>query len=88
MPATEPSLSDLLAEVRQVRRMSAALLCGRDAAAFLGMDRTSFYRRVAAGVIPKAVRVGNGPRRWRRAELEKFVGALKPARNKVAEIGP
>ncbi|TWT41785.1 Prophage CP4-57 regulatory protein (AlpA) [Phycisphaerae bacterium RAS1] len=49
------------------------LLRAAEAAALLGLKKTSFYGKLSQGVIPAPIRIGGGDPRWRRAELEQWV---------------
>lgn len=44
------------------------LLTDREAAIWLGLSRATFWRRVADGTFPAALKIG-GSTRWRRDEL-------------------
>jgi predicted DNA-binding transcriptional regulator AlpA len=67
------TLDTVLAELRAIRRVleaqAAELLDARGAAALLGLSRSSFFRLVASGKLPKPIRFGEQLRRWRRAAL-------------------
>jgi excisionase family DNA binding protein len=45
------------------------LLAVGDAARLLGLSRSTFFRLVAAGKLPKPIRLGEQLRRWRRSAL-------------------
>lgn len=45
------------------------------AAAMLSMGRSTFWREVASGTLPRPVRVG-GLTRWRVADLQQYVAGL------------
>jgi predicted DNA-binding transcriptional regulator AlpA len=47
---------------------SALLLSDNTAAAWLGISRATFWRRVADGTLPRPIRLG-GATRWRQDEL-------------------
>lgn len=46
----------------------AYLMADHTAAAFLGISRATFWRRVADGTFPKPIKIG-GATRWRRSDL-------------------
>jgi predicted DNA-binding transcriptional regulator AlpA len=60
---------------------------GAGAAAFLGLSVSEFYRIVAAGDLPAAVRFAGSTRsRWRRKDLERALDRMKPAAPKAKRI--
>ena len=58
-------------------KSKAMLVSAEDAAAIVGVSRTSFYRMASRPEFPAPVRVVLGGRWWRRADLESFVSKLK-----------
>jgi predicted DNA-binding transcriptional regulator AlpA len=50
--------------------------------AFIGVTRANWYRMRSAGELPDPVEVPGGELMWRRADLEKWVARLKPARRR------
>jgi predicted DNA-binding transcriptional regulator AlpA len=67
---------EVLAELRAVRRAieaqaagPAELLDADGAAALLGLSRSTFFRLVAMGKLPKPIELGTQLRRWRRSAL-------------------
>jgi predicted DNA-binding transcriptional regulator AlpA len=69
-------------EVSRWRRgFRSLLLRARDAAAFLGVSRSEFYRMDATGQVPSPVRFGK-LKRWSRLELREWVAKRCPARDK------
>lgn len=96
MSADTTTPADPLAEVvdllREIRDWLAdrpadatppALLTQDQAAAYLGMSRSAWYRAVAAGEVPWPVELpgGTGPR-VRLRDLERYVERLKARRRK------
>lgn len=80
----DPTLADVLAEVRLLRKELAARPAGRlmragTAAAYLGLTRRSFYRLVAAGRLPEGVEVGVG-KRWDVRQLDRYADACRTRR--------
>jgi len=74
----------LPAAVRQVldvvngdRPPKAELLGVDDVAATIGVSVRSVWRLVSGGHLPEPVRVGRAAR-WRRRDVERFLGSLKP----------
>jgi predicted DNA-binding transcriptional regulator AlpA len=76
-PAT---LDAVLGELRRIRcavqAQAAELLDARAAATMLGLSRSTFFRLVAAGKLPKPIRLGEQLRRWRRRTLLDALDAL------------
>lgn len=59
-----------------------ALLIGvGELSELLGLGRSSIYRHLDAGKLPEPIRIG-GSVRWRKAEIEAWVSAGCPARNR------
>ena len=80
------TLEDVLAEVRRLRkalaeRPAGRMLRARAAAAYLGTSRASFYRLVARGLLPDAVRTDVG-RRWDVKQLDKYADACAKRRRR------
>jgi len=77
----EVSLADVVHELRQLRAavtsQQAELLTGKQAAKFLGISVASLYRLAASTPALRAVTVGQGAKRWRRADLQKYVSELR-----------
>jgi excisionase family DNA binding protein len=59
------------------------LLDARQVAEALGVGRATFYRKLAAGCLPRPVRIGGMPR-WRRTEIQAWVEAVCPPRSRWA----
>lgn len=55
------------------------LLRDTDAAALLSCSRSTFWRRVADGTIPRPIRLG-GISRWRAADIERAVAEAEEKR--------
>jgi predicted DNA-binding transcriptional regulator AlpA len=55
------------------------LLTARQVYELLGLDKRSFYRELAAGRIPKPIRVGLNRTRWRSDDLRKWMDSLAAA---------
>jgi|AACY02.2.fsa_nt_gi Predicted transcriptional regulator len=62
---------------------AALLLSDHAAAAWLGMSRATFWRRVTDGTFPQPIRIGRSTR-WRRDELQAAVDALTAAQRGAA----
>ncbi len=71
-------LAELPAKVAEAARLPA-LIAQEDVPGYVGVSRPVMFRLIAAGKFPKAVDAGGG-RKFRRADLDKWVAALKPAR--------
>lgn len=61
----------------------AFLLSDNTSAAFLGISRATFWRRVKDGVLPKPIKLG-GVTRWRRSELIAAVDRVTAERDAEA----
>lgn len=61
--------------------VEAALVDADAAAAMCGIHRATWYKAVSNGKAPASVRIG-GVVRWRRTELEEWIAAGCPARQK------
>ena len=76
----DASLADVVRELRALRSTLVAghaeLLTAAQAARFLGVGRSTFYRIVAAELGLKPVRMAGG-KRWRRADLQAYVDRLR-----------
>lgn len=88
-PPSEPialveQLADrIVAALREAASPVPMLLDAEQAAAYAGVSRSGWYRLVAAGVIPQAIRIeGVGPR-WRRSDIDRWVERLRPSRKLV-----
>ena len=57
------------------------LIDAKEAAALCGMSRTTWYKLVASGKAPSPVKLGMLAR-WRRNELDDWIAAGCPARQK------
>jgi excisionase family DNA binding protein len=64
----------------------ALLITDDQAAALLGLSRSTFWRRVADRSLPRPLRIG-GATRWRRQEIEAFVQTLADKRDASAKRG-
>jgi hypothetical protein len=91
-PTTSPDpLAGILGLLRDMRdglaaksaEVQPALLTHEQAATYLGMSRSAWFRALAAGQVPAPVDVpgGTGPR-VRLRDLEEFVKMLKVRRRK------
>ena len=56
------------------------LLSQPDAWAYLGLPRSTWFRLRSAGKLPSPVNVPSGGLFWRRADLDRWTGNLKPSR--------
>ena len=65
----------------------ALLITDDQAAALLGLSRSTFWRRVADRSLPRPVRIG-GATRWWREEIESFVQSLASKRDAAAKRSP
>jgi predicted DNA-binding transcriptional regulator AlpA len=65
---------------------AAMLLTAEQAAAFCGMSRSVWYKYLAAGKIPRPVKIGSLAR-WRKDELAAWIAAGCPSRDKWDAIG-
>src|ERR1043165_3136167 len=79
--ASEPAtLDDLLRELRLLRGVlssqSAELLPAKAASRLLGISVASLYRIAASDEKMRPVKVGTGSKRWRRADLQKYISGL------------
>jgi predicted DNA-binding transcriptional regulator AlpA len=57
------------------------LVDAREAATLCGMSRAAWYKQLSSGKIPRPVKIGSISR-WRRRELERWIDAGCPARQK------
>lgn len=71
-------LADLPAKVAEAV-CRPALIAQEDVPGYVGISRPTMFRLIAAGKFPKAVDAGGG-KKFRRADLDKWVAGLKPAR--------
>lgn len=62
---------------------SDKLIRDRDAAAALGVSKTTFWRRVNDGTVPAPVKIG-GSTRWLSSEIQAVIEQAKAARAKAA----
>ena len=60
------------------------LLCGEEAAEFVGVSRSEFYRLDSMGVTPSPVQLGK-VKRWSRQSLEQWVAEGCPPRHRSQE---
>jgi predicted DNA-binding transcriptional regulator AlpA len=67
---TEEELKELEKKVQDI--ISKDCLSPGEAAEYLNMSRTTFYRRVAAGEIPKGHKEKYKPKYWSKIELDIF----------------
>ncbi len=58
----------------------SVLLDAREAWTLCGLSKSSWYKHLAAGRIPRPVKIG-GALRWRREELLRWIDAGCPARS-------
>ena len=61
------------------------LIDARAAWTLCGLSKSSWYKNLSCGRIPRPVKIG-GALRWRRRELEEWIAAGCPARS-VWEVG-
>ncbi len=77
----EITLADVLQELRQIRTVLASgqaeLLTAKQAARLLGISVASLYRLAAANAKLKPITVGHGSKRWRRADLQRYVAECR-----------
>lgn len=59
------------------------LIRDKDAAAMIGASVSTFWRRVADGTIPPAIKIG-GMSRWRRSEIEAVIAHAAAQRDTEA----
>lgn len=59
------------------------LLKDHDAAAALGVSKTTFWRRVKDGTVPKPVKIGASTR-WPQSEILAVIERAKAARSEAA----
>jgi len=81
VPAAPPDAVPVQIEVEA----APLVLTARDAAALLKIGKSTFLRLHAAGKVPQPVRFGRSVR-WRRAEIEAWVAAGAPSRDKWARL--
>ena len=58
----------------------AELMSDQSSAAWLGLSRATFWRRVADGTLPRPIRLG-GRTLWRRSELRAVIDNLAAERD-------
>lgn len=56
------------------------LIDAREAWTLCGLSKSSWYKNLASGRIPRPVKIG-GALRWRRRELDDWIAAGCPARS-------
>ena len=56
----------------------------QSSAAWLGLSRATFWRRVADGTLPRPIRLG-GRTLWRRSELRAVIDNLAATRDRNPE---
>lgn len=81
-------IAAVVAALREHVRPLPQLLDQPDAMRYVGLARSTWFRLRSADEIPPPVTIpGTGPR-WRRADLDKWLAKLKPARRKsrAAEV--
>jgi predicted DNA-binding transcriptional regulator AlpA len=66
----------------QPQPISPALLTLPELSVYIGRAVSSIYRDVALGHIPASVRIGGGRQLWRRQEIDAWLEAGCPARDK------
>lgn len=60
------------------------LLSAKETTIFLGMSRTTLWRRTRSGALPAPLRVA-GLTRWRRSELLAFLDEAGASRDRCAQ---
>lgn len=61
------------------------LIAAREAAARLGMAKSTFWAAVRRGVIPPAIKFGPSTSRWRSSEIDQVIAdAERASRGKTA----
>lgn len=68
---------------KDIPPQKALLITDHQAAALLGLSRSTFWRRVADRSLPRPLRIG-GATRWRREEIAAFVENLADERDAAA----
>lgn len=51
-----------------------------ECAAMLGCSKATFWRRLAEGIVPPAIKIG-GTSRWRRSDIEKVIAKAEAERS-------
>jgi predicted DNA-binding transcriptional regulator AlpA len=76
----EGEITDVVGELRAIRAIlsdqTAELMRGKAAARFLGVSLATLYRMASANPLLRPVCVGTGCKRWRRADLQRYVSEL------------
>ncbi len=62
----------------------AELMSDQSSAAWLGLSRATFWRRVADGTLPRPIRLG-GRTLWQRSELRAIIDNLAAERDRNPE---
>jgi excisionase family DNA binding protein len=83
-PDSEPAtLSDLLAELRRVRHAIESQAAGpaewldiRSVCALTSLPRSTVYRLIALGRLPRPAHLGRQARRWSRTEVLRAMQAM------------
>jgi excisionase family DNA binding protein len=83
-PDSEPAtLSDLLAELRRVRRAIESQAAGpsewlklHGVCALTSLPKSTVYRLIALGRLPRPAQVGRQTRRWSRTEVLRAMHAM------------
>lgn len=56
-----------------VTRPSNPIIRPRDAAAYLGIGRSTLYRLIESGALPRPIRLSSQVTGWRMSTLESFI---------------
>ncbi len=62
-----------------MEQMECVLLSAKEAWTLCGLSKSSWYKNLALGLIPRPVKIG-GALRWRREELLHWIDTGCPAR--------
>lgn len=69
-------------DIPDVHGFPAIMLDSIQAAQLLGVARSTFWKLYSQGLVPEPVRLSDRVVRWRKAEMEAWVGAGCPPREK------
>ncbi len=69
---------DLILET--VAKPTAQLLDQPAAMGYCGLKRSGWFRLKSAGLLPKPLTLEGSGERWRRADLDRWIAAMKPRR--------
>lgn len=73
------ALAELPGRIAEASRLPA-LIPQEQVPAYLGISRPVMFRLLAEGKFPKPVALAHAGKKYRRADLDRWLAALKPAK--------